>query len=464
MYLRRHWRQFLLVGGDIFLFYSALWLALTLRQARIVEFGFFLRHIPAFSLLFAAWLATFYALGLYEFRRLRELVSLVGNLLAAAAVSWMLGTTYFYFLFPYLGLPPKTHLLLTLLISHVFALAWRRAWLDLIRSRAFRQEVAFLGHDTLLEELREDLRKDPELGYLPVEGDISKADLVVADAHWVEDNWETVKDVFSGVIRRRVPILHLKDFYESLFGKVLPQYAGHPVGMMEFLVPLGYNPYLLVKRGLDIALSGLLLFLLLPLIGMISIAVRLADGVPVFYGQKRLGLLGREFLMWKFRTMVSHAEAEVPFTSGKEQDPRVTVLGRFLRRFRLDELPQLWNVLRGDMSLVGPRPEWVREVEVLERVIPHYHLRHLVRPGITGWAQVYFRATNNQRDSLEKLGYDLYYVRNISLALDLSILLKTLKRVLLKDALIPSPRPYNLEQIKSGERQAADFGVMIGRN
>src|SRR5262249_29951065 len=123
-------------------------------------------------------------------------------------------------------------------------------------------------------------------------------------------------------------------------------------------------------------------------------------------------------------------------------DSHVTRLGDFLRRFRFDELPQLWNVLKGDMSFVGPRPEWMKEVEVLERVVPSNHLRHLVKPGLTGWAQVRFRQTNTIDDAIERLHYDLYYVKNWSFGLDVSIILKTIKRVLISDSTVdPIPAP-----------------------
>jgi lipopolysaccharide/colanic/teichoic acid biosynthesis glycosyltransferase len=140
---------------------------------------------------------------------------------------------------------------------------------------------------------------------------------------------------------------------------------------------------------------------------------------------------------------MSHgAEAKGPLLAADALDSHVTWLGDILRRFRLDELPQLWNVLIGDMSFVGPRPEWMKEVEMLEKVVPANHLRHLVKPGVTGWAQVRFRQTNTVADAIERLHYDLYYVKNWSFALDVSIILKTAKRVLISDATvdaIPSP-------------------------
>jgi len=134
--------------------------------------------------------------------------------------------------------------------------------------------------------------------------------------------------------------------------------------------------------------------------------------------------------------MVEGAGKAGPLYKAEGGDVRITKLGRFLRGARLDEIPQLWNVLKGDMSLVGPRPEWTREVRILERSVPHYHLRHLIKPGVTGWAQINYHATSSLAESIEKLHYDLYYVKNMSLALDLGIILRTFRRVFQKDAVM----------------------------
>jgi lipopolysaccharide/colanic/teichoic acid biosynthesis glycosyltransferase len=162
-----------------------------------------------------------------------------------------------------------------------------------------------------------------------------------------------------------------------------------------------------------------------------ALAVKLTSPGPVLYRQKRVGRYGVLFDCYKFRTMRADAEAEAgPIWAG-DDDPRITPVGRFLRRARLDEIPQLWNVLRGDMGFVGPRPERPEFVEWLSREVPYYHLRHIVRPGLTGWAQVRYQYGASLEESKEKLRYDLYYIKNISLSLDLLIVLHTIKIVLL---------------------------------
>jgi sugar transferase (PEP-CTERM system associated) len=189
---------------------------------------------------------------------------------------------------------------------------------------------------------------------------------------------------------------------------------------------------LMTERVLSVIVSLASLLLTLPLIPWIALAVKLSSRGPVFYHQKRVGRNGAIFECFKFRTMRADAEADTGPTWADDNDPRITPVGRFLRRTRLDEIPQLWNVLRGDMSFVGPRPERPEFVEWLSREIPYYNVRHLVLPGITGWAQVNYPYGASLEESKEKLCYDLYYVKNMSVAFDVWIMFKTLKTVVLR--------------------------------
>jgi exopolysaccharide biosynthesis polyprenyl glycosylphosphotransferase len=180
---------------------------------------------------------------------------------------------------------------------------------------------------------------------------------------------------------------------------------------------------------LDIALASVALTVLAPIMLVVAACVYLGDRAPVLYGQTRLGEGGRPFKILKFRTMVVDAEKQGRAIWAEADDPRVTRVGRFLRKARLDEVPQLWNVLRGDMSIVGPRPERPEFVELLAEHVPFWTRRHLVKPGITGWAQVRHRYTSDVPGTTEKLSYDLYYLKHRSLFLDLAIVAKTAKTV-----------------------------------
>ncbi len=189
--------------------------------------------------------------------------------------------------------------------------------------------------------------------------------------------------------------------------------------------------YVLARGIVSGLISLILLFLMLPLIPLIALAIRLNSKGPVFYRQARVGLSGRVFYCYKFRTMRADAEADTGPTWASDWDPRITSIGRFLRKSRLDEIPQLWNVLRGDMVFVGPRPERPEFVEWLSKDIPYYQLRHVVRPGITGWAQVRYHYGNTLEDAKEKLKYDLFYIKRISVSLDLLIMFETIRVVIL---------------------------------
>jgi len=191
------------------------------------------------------------------------------------------------------------------------------------------------------------------------------------------------------------------------------------------------NSYLLFKYALDRVVAGILLVLLAPLFGLLALLIYLDSPGPVFYWQKRVGKDGQVFRLCKFRTMVPDAERTTGAVLAQKNDPRVTRVGRILRRTRLDELPQLLNVLRGEMSLVGPRPERPEFVERWKRLIPYYEIRLLVKPGITGWAQVRGRYDEGPETVWEKLEYDLYYLRNLSPSLDFEILCRTLFVMLL---------------------------------
>ncbi|HEX4824861.1 MAG TPA: TIGR03013 family XrtA/PEP-CTERM system glycosyltransferase [Candidatus Polarisedimenticolaceae bacterium] len=183
------------------------------------------------------------------------------------------------------------------------------------------------------------------------------------------------------------------------------------------------------KRAMDITLSLLLLLLAAPAMLLIAIAIRLDSRGPVIYRQRRMGLNGREFDILKFRSMAEDAEKHSGPTWAGDNDSRISRVGRILRKLRLDELPQLINVLRGEMSFVGPRPERAHFVEQLEKQIPYYTLRMVVRPGVTGWAQVCYQYGATVEDALEKLKYDLFYIKNSSVLLDLWIVLKTVRVV-----------------------------------
>jgi sugar transferase (PEP-CTERM system associated) len=225
---------------------------------------------------------------------------------------------------------------------------------------------------------------------------------------------------------------HLASVYERYTGKI----AVENLRPSWFIFADGFRKSRVLaaaKRLIDVALSGAGLVIGLPVLGLVAAAVRLSSPGPVFYHQQRVGLDGRIFTIHKFRSMRADAEKDTgPVWAAADGDPRTTAVGLWLRRSRLDELPQLWNVLKGDMSFVGPRPERPEFVASLKAQLPYYGQRHVVRPGITGWAQVRYTYGASVEDALQKLQYDLFYIKNLSIPLDLYIIFETLKTVVLR--------------------------------
>lgn len=254
------------------------------------------------------------------------------------------------------------------------------------------------------------------------------SELIVTSTHALSaETFQGVMDAYeAGITIVPMPLL-----YEGITGQVPVEYV---MNNWSVVLPIEgdsiFNPYPVFKRLLDIllALVGLAAFgVLLPLIALL---IRLDSPGGIFYSQERVGLNGRVFRIYKFRSMRADAEAATGAVFSSRGDRRVTRVGRWMRKTRLDELPQIINVLRGDMSVVGPRPERPEHVQRLVAKIPFYRTRHVIRPGLTGWAQVRYSYGANDEDALVKLQYDLYYIRHQSLALDLNIMVRTVGKVI----------------------------------
>ena len=235
-------------------------------------------------------------------------------------------------------------------------------------------------------------------------------------------------ELLDGLVRtqfHRTRVYTLESFYETHW-RYVPLDVVDPVWPLQTGFQLArISPYHYLKRLFDMFFALVALCILWALLTLIALLIWMVDGRPIFFSQARIGRENEPFIIHKFRTMVLRPEDSEEDIYTRKGDPRVTWLGRWLRKFRLDELPQLWNVLIGDMSMIGPRAEWVKCAERYEKAIPFYHFRHLVKPGITGWAQVNYPYGESDEDAIEKLKYDLYYIRHYSLKLDAMIALKT---------------------------------------
>jgi len=352
------------------------------------------------------------------------------------------------FLFPSF-MPGNGSALTGLIIMTVLLFGWRGAYFWLIRLPYFRERVYVLGTGERAQRLLNGLRQRSELGIEVVgwtgniEGELTR-ETVAHHLLGVAENTGVHRVIVAMPDRRgTLPVEELLDlrlrgvsveeatsWLEKITGRIEVEHL-YPSWLI-FADGFRFSTFFrLVRRVLNFSVAFLGLLLSLPLLPFIILAVKLDSAGPVLYRQKRVGRGGDPFYCYKFRTMRQDAEADTGATWATDDDPRITRVGKFLRSARLDEIPQLWCVLKGDMHFVGPRPERPEFVEWLSKEIPYYGVRHMVRPGITGWAQVQYKYGNTLEDAREKLQYDLFYIKNASLGLDLLIMFQTIKIVLL---------------------------------
>jgi sugar transferase (PEP-CTERM system associated) len=327
-------------------------------------------------------------------------------------------------------------------------LFWR-----IVEQDAFRRRVLVYGAGKRASRLLELRRRSDQRGFrivafMPAPGDTE----LIKDGRVVEPKFplldyvkqEQIDEIIVAMDDRRtgfplrdlldcrfqgVRVLDLLTFLERETGKVKVDLV--TPSWLIFADGFAGDPRRqFVSRCVDIVVSGVLAVVALPIMALVAMAVAIEDGMPVLYRQRRVGLMGKEFTLYKFRSMYTNAESDGKARWASAQDSRVTRVGAVIRKLRLDELPQVFNVLRGEMSLVGPRPERPEFVARLAQVIPYYHERHCVKPGITGWAQLCYPYGSSDEDSMEKLQFDLYYVKHRSLTFDLMVLIQTAEVVL----------------------------------
>jgi Undecaprenyl-phosphate glucose phosphotransferase len=422
----------------------------------IPDSGAYLRLIPILAIL---WPVVYSFHGLYRLRRGRSRSEEAFVILTATALAIVLlaGIATFYREFSYSRLVLVIFFLCDVPFVIAARLAVRSRWESNWRRGIGVKRAAIAGAGRLGRSLVDRLLDHPAAGMsaaallddnpalvgtvyrgVPVAGATADAALWIssgrADAVFIALPLEAHRQTLSIVrdaIKAGGEVRVVPDLLQHItFRAGLEDWDGLPVVHLTETPVSGWSG--LVKRALDVALSALALLLLLPFFPIIAIAIKLSDRGPVFYSQERMGLDGRSFRIWKFRTMKVGAEEETGAVWATPEDPRRTRLGRLLRRSSLDELPQLYNVLKGDMSLVGPRPERPEFVGEFKDKFPQYMLRHRVRSGLTGWAQVHGWRGNTSL--AKRIEYDLYYIENWSLALDVRILWMTLVRDLRANA------------------------------
>jgi sugar transferase (PEP-CTERM system associated) len=393
-----------------------------------------------------------YYFDLYDLKAFRSNIELGIRLLQSLGVSSIL-LAFLYYLFPPLIIG-RGIFFISLGLMGVAIVSWRILYNHILKTRHLDQRIMIIGAGPLAKNIAKEIVEGMDTGFKvigfitnhPEEvGEKLVNPSIIGDQSQILDlaTKERVDRIIVAIEERRgkfpdAQLLECKmrgiaieegiEFYEHLTGRLQveslrPSFLIFSGGFKKSKLAMW------TKRVTGFALSFIGLILLSPFILVISILIKIDSRGPVFYRQERVGEKGKTFKLLKFRSMVEDAEASGPVWAEKE-DKRITRVGRWLRRWRLDEIPQMLNVLKGDMSFVGPRPERSFFVEKLRKEIPFYDQRFSVKPGVTGWAQIKYRYGASTEDAMEKLKYDLYYIKNLSPLYDLIIIFETIKVVL----------------------------------
>lgn len=442
-------KQLMLGSGDFLAFVVAFWLSLVIRNWQIPNWDKIESHINLFFFLFLTWIVINFINGLYDLNKLKNKET-ARHFIEAGLISLVLSFVLSYII-PHKGIEPKTILILNILFGYGLSWSWRLIYNEYIGLQRLNTNVMFIGFNKDAEELINILQNNLETGYkvactIDPENKIKasdypffdvyhnlqairpavtnhKIDLVVIAPH-LNKQEETLREVYE-LLFWGTKIYDMPSFYEIITGRITPSVFSES-WFLENLKNSYHPVYEKLKAIADVLLGigiGLITAILLP---FIAVGIKLSSPGPIFYKQKRIGQGGKIFFLYKFRSMYALTDDGGAETEGAQfavkNDKRITKVGKFLRKTRLDEIPQFINLLKRDITLIGPRPERPEIVSQLESQMPFYSLRHMVKPGLTGWAVINQHYTDTLEKSLQKIQYDLYYIKNQGFLLDLSIL------------------------------------------
>jgi len=447
-------KKFILLLGDIIILYASLILALTIRYGKFDSLTF-QNHFPPFTIIFLFWLIIFFIHNLYDLDIAKNNTIFYSALFRATLINAGLAIAFFYFIpqIFFIGIAPKTNLFIVILVFLFLFWLWRNLF-NKIAGLSLNINTAIIGYTSQTIELAKEIKRNPQLGYklklIIKNGEIEETETLenieiitgfknlkdvlvqkkigmVIVAPEVYKSIDVIQNLFE-CLRYQIDFVNLPVFYEKFTQKV-PISAINQIWFLENISQNRKGLYEFSKRIFDCFFALILLIISLPFWLLIALAVKISSLGPVFYRQIRIGQNGESFKLTKFRTMVKDAEKEGP-KMAQENDSRITKIGKFLRKTRIDEIPQLWNIIKGEMSFVGPRAERPEFHEELKKQIPFYQERYLIKPGLSGWAQIRHGYSSSIADNFEKIQYDLYYVKNRSFPFDLGIVLKTINIVL----------------------------------
>jgi lipopolysaccharide/colanic/teichoic acid biosynthesis glycosyltransferase len=419
---------------DCSILFISLYLALWLRSQNALTFSDFLSFVPPFIFVIIVSVAIFYSYGLYDKPTLRLIRELNKRIFTSQILVIACATILFYLL-PILGIAPKTILLLYVTISAIIMSVWRRYAFSLVLHYK-KQKSIIIGSGETFRTLVDELSRNPHIGITLLSTidvdtyDMKKLPGVLAamrpNSIIVDMRDDRIKPLFDAIyteLFKGAAVLDIVDVYEDVFDMVPLDIINQDWVFHSINVSRRYDG---LKRFIDIMFAApAFIFSLIFIYPFVFLAIKLEDGGPIFYSHLRVGKHGKHFLVYKVRSMENLPTNELKETK------KVTRVGSFIRKTRIDELPQLWNVLKGDVSLIGPRPETPNLVKEYAQSVPFYNVRHIVRPGLSGWAQTQQHVVPkfgvDIKQTKTKLAYDLYYLEHSSLMTDLAIILRTLK-------------------------------------
>ncbi|MBI5306143.1 exopolysaccharide biosynthesis polyprenyl glycosylphosphotransferase [Candidatus Wolfebacteria bacterium] len=432
-----NFKKTLIFSGDVIILYFSLAITLVLRY-KLSEFqDSFLTHLNPFFIIFLVWIFIFYLFDFYSNKFFQIRLETAQKFLLAIIVNIIISITAFYIFEPFFQLTPKTNLFIFGLVFTTFDYFWRLFISKIFISHGWKKQILFFGDSPILTVIAQYLKDHPQIGYnvsiltqagkTKSEQENNLRDLIKdneIETIVIDNNVKTDNSIIKFLYQflpLHMNIFNLYDFYENIFQKV----PLNEVGKGWFIDQIYSNRiiYDTIKRQLDAIFSFILIGLFSPLFIIIAGLIKLTSVGQIIFKQERIGKDNLPFILYKFRTMKTDAQGPL---ATKINDPRLTFVGKILRYAHLDELPQLFNILKGDISFIGPRPERSELVEIYKK-LSYYEIRHIIKPGLTGWAQVNYKPSASLEEAFEKLQYDIYYIKNRSLILDFLILIKTIK-------------------------------------
>lgn len=439
------YKNFLLPIGDLLIAIFAVYTGSMLRFQTLEGFDFFKLAIFVLVTIFVSYLAELYNLERQISKTelvLRGLLVLLGSVVALTAVFYLLHLELFY----------RGMFAAALLLFGLFQYLWHTGYRKIVTSSKLAKKVVVLGAGPLAQKIGELITQNTKQHVLRGYINISNEQIMVPGEAILENAGsllKTIKKAKADIIVvslterrgtfplrdvlackfRGIEVVDAPSFFEDLTGKLLIE----NINPSWFIFSDGFkvdSTIRFYKRTIDVIGALIGLALTLPFFPLLALLMKLDSSGPILFKQIRVGEMEKNFNVFKFRSMRLDAEQATGAVWAQKDDPRVTRFGKFMRKTRIDELPQFYNVLKGDMSFIGPRPERPQFVGKLKTTIPYYSERHFVKPGITGWAQIRYPYGASEKDALEKLRYDLYYIKNMSLLLEMTIALETVKVML----------------------------------